>query len=139
MFSKYELFFLIKLILVLIHLKYWYYNTPSLELSCLPVIFVKFHSGQLKPFFNAIINMFFFIGFPILSYSMQPHATNIGYTKPYAKQNQPSLLSSCIQIIMPDCSNTLPISRAISLSKLGNTVNNNSIFNTKSVEFSTKW
>ena len=83
--------------------------------------------------------MFFFIGFPILSYSMQPHATNIGYTKPYAKQNQPSLLSSYIQIIIPYCSNTLPISRAISLSKLGNTVNNNSIFNTKCVEFSTKW
>ena len=32
MFSKHYLFLLIKLISVLLYLKYWYYNTPSLEL-----------------------------------------------------------------------------------------------------------
>ena len=36
----------------------------------------------------------FFIGFPILSYLIRPHATtSIGYTKPYVKPNQSNLLS----------------------------------------------
>ena len=54
-------------------------------------------------------------------------------------------LSSCIQIINTFLSNThntlqkVQILRAASPSKLENTVNNNSIFNTKCAEFSTKW
>ena len=54
-------------------------------------------------------------------------------------------LSSCIQIINNFLSNThdtlqkVQTLRAASPSKLENTVNNNSIFNTKCAEFSTKW
>ena len=39
-----------------IHRKYWYCNTPSLELSCLP------HPGQLKPLFNTILVIFPYFG-----------------------------------------------------------------------------
>ena len=45
----------------------------------------------------------FFIGFPILSYPIQPRSTtSIGYTKQYErpKSNQQNLSSSCIQIII---------------------------------------
>ena len=36
----------------------------------------------------------FFIGFPVSSYLIRPHATtSIEYTKPYAKQNQSNFLS----------------------------------------------
>ena len=39
--------------------------------------------------------MILFFGFPISSYSIQPHATSIGYTKAYTKPSQ-SILLSCI-------------------------------------------
>ena len=87
----------------------------------------------------------FVIGFPIFSYPIRPHTTTtIGCSKPYTKPSQSYLLSRCIQIIMTYRSNTVPIKkagslRATSLSQLDNTVNNNSIVNTKYAEFSTKW
>ena len=53
-----------------------------------------------------------FIGFPILSFPIQPNATtSIGYTKPYDKPSQSKLLSSCLQIIIPYGSGTLPIKK----------------------------
>ena len=84
-----------------------------------------------------------FMGFPTLSYLMQPRATLIGYTKPNSNPSQSNLLSNYIQINTltvkhSTCQKSEPL-RAASLSKLDNTVNNNSIFNTKCGEFSTKW
>ena len=84
----------------------------------------------------------FFIDFSTLSYPMR-HATLIGCSKPNANPSQSNLLPNYIQI------NTLTVKhakyqkyeplRASCLSKLDNTVNSNSIFNTKCAEFSTKW
>ena len=77
----------------------------------------------------------FSIGFPILFSPIQLHATIIGSTKPYAKLSQSNLLSNYIH----DTDQKSESSRAASLSKLNNTINNNSTFNTKCDELSTKW
>ena len=72
-------------------------------------ISIKFNPSQLEPLFNKIL-ITFFISFPALYYPIGPHVTaNIGYAKPYTKPSQSNLLSSCIQIIIPYGSNTLPI------------------------------
>ena len=87
----------------------------------------------------------FFICFPFLSYPIRPNTTtSIGYTKPHAEPSQSNLSSTCKQIIIPYGSNTLPIKKpelliTTSLSSLANTVNSNSIFNTKYAKFSKKW
>ena len=78
-FQNMTCFLWIKLISYLIHLKYWYYNTPSLQLPASLAISVIFFPVQLKPLFNAILIMFL-IGFPIFPYHIWPHATVIGYT-----------------------------------------------------------
>ena len=121
------------------HTKYWYYNTSSLQLPCLP--HHLFHPGQLKPLFNTTLIMFF-IGFPILSYLMRPHAIIIGYPKPNAKASQSNILlytnHNTLSVKHATNQKAKPL-RATSLSKLCNTVNNNSIFNTTCAEFSTKW
>ena len=72
----------------------------------------------------------FFIGFPTLSYPMQPRTALIGYTRPNANRSQSNLLSNYIQI------NTLTVKhatyqkskplRAAFRSNLGNTVNKSS-------------
>ena len=50
LFSRYEIFSWTKLILVLIHLKYWYCNFPIPRLSLPPSSFsVKFYSSQPRP------------------------------------------------------------------------------------------
>ena len=98
-FQNMNYFSWIKLTPVLIHLKYRYYNTPSQELPCLP------HN-----LFNTIVNMFF-IRFPIMSFSIWPHATSTGYTKPYIKPSNSNFLSSYIQIIKTYGSSTLPIKK----------------------------
>ena len=107
MFSKYELLFLDKAnsssdafkILIL------QFPLPRTFLT----ISIKFNPSQLEPLFNKIL-ITFFISFPALYYPIGPHVTaNIGYAKPYTKPSQSNLLSSCIQIIMPYGSNTLPI------------------------------
>ena len=59
----------IKLIPVLNHLKYWYPNTPSLELP-----FLRHHLCQISPWlleslFNVILIMFF-IAFPVFPYTV---------------------------------------------------------------------
>ena len=123
-FQNAKFFYWTKLISVLIHLKHWYYDSPYLELPTTLVMF--------------------FIGFPILSYPIQPNATtSIGYTKSYGKSSQSNLLSSCLQIIISYGLGTLPIKKVKSLrtaflSKIDNSVNSNSIFNTKYAEFFTK-
>ena len=99
----------IKLIPVLIHLKYWYCNSPNLELPYLPCYFCPIFFYTVL--FNTILIMLL-IGFPILSYAIRPHATTgIGYTKPYANPSQSSLISSYIKIIVPYGSNTLQIKK----------------------------
>ena len=124
MYSKYQIikmlknwfrsmncFSWIKLILALVHLKYWYYNPPYAEL-----LYRRHHICQIlsypteTPFnTNPII---FCIGFNILSYSIRPRATtSIGYTKSYIKPSQSDLLSSHIQIIISYGWNTLPIKK----------------------------
>ena len=82
----------------------------------------------------------FFIDFPILSYPIQPNATTcIGYTKSYGNPRQSNLLSSCLQIIRHATHQKDKSLRAAFLSKLDNSVNSNSIFNTKYAELFTTW
>ena len=87
----------------------------------------------------------FFIDFPILSYPIQPHAiASIDeQKKPYAESSQSNFFIKLYTDL-----NTLWVKhtthqkaeplRAASLSKLGNSVNNNSICNTTYAEFSVK-
>ena len=85
----------------------------------------------------------FVIGFPFLPYPIQPRDTTIICCyNPYTKPSQSNLLSSYIQIKILFRSNTAPIKKAVSsrsasLSKLDNTINKNSIFNTKYAELVT--
>ena len=86
----------------------------------------------------------FLIGFPILSQPIRPHSsTSIEYTKTW--QAKPIKF---ITKLYPDHNNLwikhathqkAESLRAGFLSKLENTVNNNSISNTKYAEFSTEW
>ena len=107
----------IKPILVLIHLKYWYHNSPYAELPYLPHHLCQILPYSTKALSNTILIMFF-IGFHILSYPIRPQATtSIGYTKPYKKPSQLNLLSSFIQIMITYGSNTLPIKSWVSKSR----------------------
>ena len=118
----------IKLIPVLIHIKYWYYNSPS-----------------LKTLFNTILIMFF-ISFPIfpstLSHSTRRHQKYCRY--------QPICQAEPIKFIINLCAdhNTLWVKhtthqKAESLRaapfKVRKHGQHNSIFNTKYAEFCTKW
>ena len=117
----------IKLILVLIHDKYWYCNSSYLEVSFSLTISLKFYLSQLKSSSAQIIFMFF-IGFSISSYSIGPQATkSIEYTKPYAKPSPKPIkfitsryiyiiLYDPMQIIIHYGSNTLLIKK-LSLKK----------------------
>ena len=110
-FQNMNYFSWIKLIPNLIYLKYWYYNSPYLELPCLPHLSVKFCPSKLKPLFKTILIMLF-IGFPILHYSILSYdTTSIGYTEPCAKPSYWNLLSSCIKITTLYGSNMLPIKK----------------------------
>ena len=94
-----------KLISVLIHLKYLYYNTLSLELSCLPR-----HPSRISPWPTEIplqLNLYHVLHqFP---YLFLPSSIT-RHTKPYAKTSQSSLLSSQIHITT-SLQNTLPIKK----------------------------
>ena len=80
LFSKYEPLFLDQ--------KHFRFDSSQIFPIASFIISVKFYSSQLKPFFNTIPIMFL-IGFPILSYPIQPQpATSIAYTKPYGKRSQ---------------------------------------------------
>ena len=102
-----------KLIPILIHLKYWYYNSTHLELHCL-----FHHLFEILPLPTETplqyITYHFPITFPILSYPIPPHATtSIGYIKPYAKPSQSNVLSSYIHIIISYGSKKLLIKKLI--------------------------
>ena len=124
MYSKYQILkilkncfqnmncsFWIKLILVLIHLKNWYYHSPHAELCYIPYYLRQVLPEPTETFSNTNLIMFF-IGFNILSYSIRQQATtSIGYTKSYIKPKQSNLLSSWIQIMIPYGSNAQPIKK----------------------------
>ena len=85
-----------------------------------------------------------FYQFPYFVLPIRPQAaTSIGYTKPYAKPSQSSLLLTYIQIIILMAQTLYPpiswVWRVASQSKLDNMVNNSSLFSTKYAEFSTNW
>ena len=81
-------------------------------------------------------------------YHMLPtglHTTSTRYTKPHTNSRPIKFtIFAEMNIIRINVSNTLPIkksksSRAIPILMLDNTVNNNSVFNTKHAEFSANW
>ena len=110
-FQNMSCFSRIKLIPVLIHLKYLYWNTLSLDLPCLSHHICGISPWSIETLFNTIFIMLF-ITFPIFSYNIRTHTTTgIGYTKPYAKPSQSNLLSIYIQITITYESNTLPIKK----------------------------
>ena len=88
-FQNIKCFSWIKLIPVLIHLKYWYYNSPYLELPCLP---------------HHVLHRFLYFLYPIRS----QNTTSSEYTKPYAKTSQSNFFWSYIQIIIPSGSTRCP-------------------------------
>ena len=113
----------IKLILVLIHLKYWYCNSPYLELLYFP-----HHFCQISLFFPAsfdhaplqVLDIANHIPTKPIDFNIKickDH--NILWVKHAAYQKAESLRTA--------------------LSILDNTVNSNSIFNTKYAKFFTKW
>ena len=103
LFSKYEL-----LPLDQAHSSY---DASQILIRTSLTISIKFLHIQLKPFFKTILIMLF-IGFPILSYAIQPRATTgIGYSKPYANPSQSSLISSYIKIMKLYGSNTPSIKK----------------------------
>ena len=134
----------IKLISVLIHLKYSYYNTPFLELPISRTISDKLHPGQLKILFNTIL-IIFCIVFPVL-----PYTTNLTTRYKYCIY-QTICQAKPLKFIIKLCADHRNLwvkhtthkkaesLRAASLSNLDKIVNSNSIFNTKFDEFSTKW
>ena len=129
-FQNKNLFLWIKLISILLHFSYWYYNIASLELLCLTC-----HLCQISPWLTETpLQYIFFIGFPILSYPIRQHATIPGCTKAYAKPSQQiyyqAICKSLYLIGYTRYLQKFESLRAASLSKLDNTVNNNSIFNT---------
>ena len=107
-FQNMTCFARIKLVLVQIHLKYWYCNTPSLQLPLFPRRLCLNAPWPTETLLNTILicssSVFLFCYYPI-----QPHTAIIGYTKPYTKPIQSNLLSSYIQIITLYWSNALPI------------------------------
>ena len=111
-FQSMNYFFWIKVISVLIHFKYCYYNIPSLNLPCLPC-----HPCQISPWPTET---------PL---QVSPHHALHSFSK-YIINLYLNLLSTFQKSESP---------RASFLSKLDNTVNKNSIFNTKCDKFSAKW
>ena len=116
-FQNMNCFVWIKLILVLIHLEYRYYNSSYAELpNQLPQHLCQILPWPTETLCNTNVIMFF-IGFNILSYLIRSRSTtSIGYSKSYIKPSQSSLLSSYIQIMIPYGSNTLLIKK-LSLSE----------------------
>ena len=142
-FQNMNWFSWIKLIPVLIRLKYWYYDSTYLELPCLPHRLYKSlpwpseNPRQCNP--HHVLHRF--------PYFVLPHSTTrrrkywIYLTIWLAKR-----IKFTIKLYADH--NTLWVKhanhqkaeslRAASLSNLDNTVNNNSIFNTNYTEFFTK-
>ena len=124
----------IKVISVLVHFKYCQYNIPSLQLTL--AIPVKFHPGQVKPLFNAILIMVF-IGFFVLPHSTTRHDSWMYQTICQVKSVK-FIINQYLNVLSTYQKAESP--RAASLSKLDNTVNKNYIFKTiKCAKFSTNW
>ena len=126
----------IKQVPVLIHLKYWYYNLPYPEFSCLPHHFcLNLPLPTETPLQNNPYR------FP---YFVPTHSTTCHH-KYWIYQTiwQVKSIKFIIKLYLDD-NNLWAKQKAESLrtgspSKLDNTVNNNSIFNTKYAKFSAKW
>lgn len=97
-FKNKNCFSWIKLISFLIHFKYWYYNTSSLELPCL-----RFHLFQILPWSTETSRQ------QNHHHAFHWYAPIIGYTKLYALSNQSNLLSNHMHTITPYWSSKLPI------------------------------
>ena len=89
----------IKLIPVLIHLKYWYCNSPYLELPYLPRYFCQIFSTRSSSTQSSSC---------CLSVSLF-RPTPFDHVPPQAIPSQSSLISSYIRIILPYGLNTPPI------------------------------
>ena len=127
MYSKYQInkilgncfrsmnyFFWIKLILVLIHFKYWYYNSPYAEHPYLLHQHCQLLPSPTETLSNTNLIMCSSSISIFLSYSIRPQATtSIVYTKSYVKPSQSNLLSSHKQMMIPYESNTLPIKKRV--------------------------
>ena len=83
-----------------------------------------------------------FIGFPILSYPIRPRATKVLDVSNHVSSQTKYIIKLYtdhnILWVTQTTHDKAESLRSFSLSKLGNTVNNNSIFNTKSARFSAK-
>ena len=131
----------IKLILVLIHLKYRYYNTPSLYLPRPPHHFCLILPQKTEASLQKSSSCSFVVPYLVLPYSTK-HYNQWLYKSIF--QDRPSksiitLYKNHITLGQRHIHQKAESIRAASLSKLDNIVNNNSIFNTKCCEFSTKW
>ena len=156
----------VKLIPVLIHLKYWYFDSPYLGLPCLPHYlspYLPCLPHQILPWatetplqhnpHHVLHSVSLFCPPPFATMSCRYHVLPMSYPTRYHKYwiYQTIRQSNPIKFIVklyPD-HNTLWVKhathqiikflRAASLSKWDNTGNSNSIFNRKHVEFFTKW
>ena len=129
----------IKLIPVLIHLKYWYYNSSYLELPCLIHRLFKILPWPTRPHStqswssSSLISLFC----PTPFDHKPPQVLDIK-AKPIKFIIKLYTDFSTFWVKHTTCRKFESL-RASSLSNLNNMVNNNSIFDPKYVEFSTKW
>ena len=136
-------FLWVKLISVLIHLKYLYCNTSCLERLCLP----RHLSWNLPCPSEIPLQRNPYLVLHQFSYLVLPHSTTHYNYWMYQTICQDKPIKSIIKL----CTNhntlfvkhvtyrkTEPL-RVVSLSKLDNTVSNSSVFNTKCAECSLKW
>ena len=138
-FQNTNCFSWIKLILVLIHFKYCYYNTPSLERPCLlccayqvlPLPTETSHQRNLYHVFHRFPYFF-------LLYSTSRHYYWMYQT---ICQAEPIKLIINLYLNLLSTYQKAKSPRAASLSKLDTAFNKNSIFNAKCacVKFFTKW
>ena len=131
-----------KLISVLIHLRYWYYNTPSLQLPCLPR-----HPCQIPlwstetPFqrnpYHVLHRFPYFFPTP---FDHMLQLLNIpNHMRNQANQIIINLYTKYKTWLVQQATyQKSEFLRATALSKLDKTVSNNFIFNTKSLVFSAK-
>ena len=127
----------IKLISVLIHFKYCYYNIPLLELPCL-----LFHLCQVLPLPNEAPHQrnlhHLFHRFP---YLCLPHSTSRHnyWMCQTTCQAKPIKFFINLYLNLLSTYQKAESPRAASLSNLHNTFNKSSIFNTKCAKLFTKW
>ena len=133
----------IKLIHVLMHLKYLYCNSSYLELPFLLHLLGKIYLSQLKPssaqYSSCSSSVFLFCSAP---FGHKHHRYWIYQTM--CKANPTKFITKLYTghntfWVEHTTHQNVESLRPTFLSKLDNIVNNNSIVNTKDAEFSTKW